>query len=194
MSFLDRLLGKPTVPTVPTAPPAPVPVTWPPMVLVPTSLAQVSSDNELIRGFLIRDPNTNRGISQEELGELVPGAVVFHVAGISHRQDALQGPAFALGQPVRLIPEPGNPHDRNAIAVWDANGRAHIGYVPAELAAKIRLIIRGPQLYGAMVFSEIFQSSQRIALSVLLAPAEVFLYLTAELRNQPRAQRESSNF
>ncbi len=111
MSFLDRLLGKTT---------AQAPVTWPAMVLVPTGLDPMSGGRDkFMRGFYIRDADTDRGISYEELSELVPGAFVFNVAGTSHRQDALQGPAFASGEPVKLIPEPDNPYDRNAVAVWD---------------------------------------------------------------------------
>lgn len=98
MGFLDRLRGKQT---------AQAPVTWPPMVLVPTGLDPMSEGrSKFMRGFYIRDASTDRGISYDELSELVPGAVVFNVAGTSHRQDALQGPSFAPGEPVKLIPEP----------------------------------------------------------------------------------------
>jgi HIRAN domain len=172
MSFLDRLLGKQT---------AQVPVTWPAMVLVPTGLDPMSSGrNKSMRGFFIRDANTDRGISHEELSELVPGAVVFNVAGTSHRQDALQGPAFAPGEPVKLIPEPKNPYDRNAVAVWDTNRRAHVGYVPAELAPTIGRIFRGGQPFGATVFFEFLQGKRRMALSVLVAPAAFLQTLRIE--------------
>jgi hypothetical protein len=172
MSFLDRLLGKQT---------AQAPVAWPAMVLVPTGLDPMSSGgNRFMRGFYIRDTDTDRGISYEELSELVPGAVVFNVAGTSHRQDALQGPAFAPGEPVKLIPEPENPYDRNAIAVWDTHLRKHIGYVPAELALTIGGIFRGGQPFGATVFFEFLQGKQRMALSVLVAPAAFLETLTIE--------------
>jgi hypothetical protein len=176
MSFLDRLLGKLTVRT---APPAPVPVTWPPMVLVPGSLAQVSSGNKLIRGFLIRDANTNRGISQEELGEIVPGAVVFYVTGTSIRLYALQGPAFERGQPVELIPQPTS-HDRNRIAVWDANRRAHIGFVPAELAPHIKRTLASRQAFSAVCHFEFLENDRRVGLSVLFAPTTFVESLTID--------------
>jgi hypothetical protein len=92
MSSLDRLLGKAT---------AQAPVAWPAMVLVPTGLDPMSGGrNKFMRGFYIRDADTDRGISYEELSELVPGAFVFNVAGTSHREDALQG--AALHQASRL--------------------------------------------------------------------------------------------
>src|SRR6266508_3480027 len=115
MSFLDRLLGKTT---------AQAPVTWPAMVLVPTGLDPMSGGRDkFMRGFYIRDADTDRGISYEELSELVPGAFVFTVAGTSHRQDALQGPAFASGDPVERIREADHPYDRNAVAVSDTQPR-----------------------------------------------------------------------
>jgi hypothetical protein len=106
--------------------------------------------------------------------------VIFNVAGTSHRQDALQGPAFAPGEPVQLIPEPTNPYDRNAIAVWDTNRRKHAGYVPAELAPTLAPIFRGREPYGATVFFEFLQGKRRMALSVLIAPAAFLQTLTIE--------------
>lgn len=43
----------------------------------------------------------------------------------------------AEGQPAWLAPQPANPHDPNAVAVV-LNGR-QVGYVPAAVAARIRL-------------------------------------------------------
>jgi hypothetical protein len=172
MGLLDRLRGKQ---------PAPTAVSWPAMVLVPTGLDPMSSGgNKYMRGFFIRDATTDRSISHQQLAELVPGAVVFNVAGTSHRQDALQGRAFALGEPVKLIPEPDNPHDRNAIAVWDTNRRKHIGYVPADLAPTVGRLYRGKEPFGATVFFEFLQGKRRMALSVLLAPAAFLQTLTIE--------------
>jgi hypothetical protein len=172
MSFLDRLLGKTT---------AQAPVTWPAIVLVPTGLDPMSGgSNKFMRGFYIRDADTDRGISYEELSQLVPGAFVFNVAGTSHRQDALQGPAFAPGEPVKLIPEPDNPYDRNAVAVWDTHLRKHIGYVPRELAPTIGHISRGREPFGATAFFEFLQGKRRMALSVLVAPAAFLQTLTIE--------------
>lgn len=129
MGLLDRLLGKQQAQASPS---------WPQMYLVPTDLDPMDSGgNKYMRGFFIRDADTDRSISHQELTELVPGAFVFNVAGTSHRQDALQGSSFAPGEPIQLIPEPDNPYDRNAVAVWDTNRRRHIGYVPKELAPTV---------------------------------------------------------
>jgi hypothetical protein len=47
---------------------------------------------------------------------------------------------FAPGDALKLVPEPDNPHDESAIAVWgtDAIGQdLHLGYIPADFAASI---------------------------------------------------------
>jgi hypothetical protein len=110
MGLLDGLFGKQPVSAQPS---------WPQMVLVPTGLnPMLNSENMSMRGFYIRDASTHRGISHRELFELVPGSVIFKVAGTSFRPDALQLPAFAPGEPIQLVPEPENRHDRSAVAVW----------------------------------------------------------------------------
>lgn len=41
-----------------------------------------------------------------------------------------------VGQPVKIVPEPENPYDKNALCIHDAEG-LQMGYVPKELAAKL---------------------------------------------------------
>jgi HIRAN domain len=139
-----------------------------------------SGGDKYMRGFFIRDASTDRSVSHQQLSELVPGAFVFNVAGTSHRQAALQGPSFAPGEPIQLIPEPNNPHDRNAVAVWDTTRRRHIGYVPKELAPTVGQMYRGREQFGATTFFEFLQGSHRIALSVLVGPASFLQTLTIE--------------
>jgi hypothetical protein len=151
------------------------------MVLVPTGLNPMpDGENMSMRGFFIRDARNDQSISYQQLSELVPGAVVFNVAGISYRQDALQGRAFAPGEPIQLVPEPNNPYDRNAVAVWDTNRRRHIGYVPKDLAPTVGQMYRGREPFGATTFFEFLQGKRRIALSVLVAPAAFLETLTIE--------------
>jgi single-stranded-DNA-specific exonuclease len=48
-------------------------------------------------------------------------------------------------EPCRIVPEPENPYDKNALAVQVAMGEGveHIGYVPRELAAQIAPLLDG---------------------------------------------------
>jgi hypothetical protein len=42
-----------------------------------------------------------------------------YVAGIRYFPEADNDPSFAPGSPLRLIPEPDNAYDPNAVAVWN---------------------------------------------------------------------------
>ena len=70
------------------------------------------------------------------------GLQVLPVVGTSYRSDALHDPAFAAGQPLSLVTEPDNPHDRNAVGIWDANRSKQVGFLPREFAP----VLVGPGL------------------------------------------------
>jgi hypothetical protein len=60
------------------------------------------------------------------------------VKGISHYQDAASH--CRIGDKVTLVPEPDNPHDRNAVRV-DCHQR-RIGYIAKDLAPRIQPLSR----------------------------------------------------
>lgn len=62
------------------------------------------------------------------------GLLLTNVAGVSFRPDALQRLEFLPSCEIALVPEPKNKHDPNAIGVWDANRRYHVGYLPRGIA------------------------------------------------------------
>ena len=64
------------------------------------------------------------------------GARIVEVAGLAHHPDH-GSPAFSAESPVRLVPEPGIPYDRSAIAVRSADGRLLAGYIAAAEAARL---------------------------------------------------------
>lgn len=80
--------------------------------------------------------------------------IVSKVAGVTYegRQSIiarLQG-----DEPCRIVPEPADPHDPNAVAVHvaTADGVKHIGYVPRDLAKEI-----APWLEGEAVMVRILE-------------------------------------
>jgi hypothetical protein len=84
------------------------------------------------------------------------------VAGVSHRREALQSAVFAPGEELALVPEPDNPHDPNAVGVWDSRRLEQVGYLPADVARKIgRRLARGRVSAG---------SGERVGLEILIAP------------------------
>ena len=46
--------------------------------------------------------------------------------------------ALADGQTVRLVPDPANPHDPNAVRVEHADTGAMLGHAPAAIAARLQ--------------------------------------------------------
>lgn len=62
--------------------------------------------------------------------------MVTYIAGMNHRPGSKEHLASMVdGEHLRLEREPKNPHDRNAVAVWD--GQTQLGYVPAVDARTI---------------------------------------------------------
>ncbi|WP_332643565.1 HIRAN domain-containing protein [Aeromicrobium sp.] len=65
----------------------------------------------------------------------------FAVAGTSYHQAAVKAGQFTPGTPVRLVREPSNVHDANAIAVYPETGRRPAGYVPKGQARRLAALL-----------------------------------------------------
>lgn len=66
--------------------------------------------------------------------------VEFYIAGVRYRS----GIDNHLGEFVgRLVPEPNNPHDPNAIRIQAPDG-THLGYVPKDRTAEVRAYAKLP--------------------------------------------------
>ena len=81
------------------------------------------------RGYFLRDAATGERVHWED-----ERILVIPVAGVSFRPDALDDPSFAPGRRVALAREPDNPHDPNAVAIWNEERTRQLGYVPAAVA------------------------------------------------------------
>jgi hypothetical protein len=86
------------------------------------------------RGYRIVD---GAGVAWSDADLDDAGIHVLRVMGVSHRADALQAGGFEPGEPVILMPEPDNPYDRFALAVWDLGLAAQAGYVPATRSREL---------------------------------------------------------
>jgi HIRAN domain-containing protein len=115
-------------------------------------------------GYWLRDAATGEPVrwSDDRLR-------VVKVAGASYRSEELQDDAFQPGRRLALVPEPDNPHDPHAVAIFDEERRLQAGYVPAEVA---------PSLSGdeqAVALWEFVEEGRRIGLRVLIAPAGAWI-------------------
>jgi hypothetical protein len=111
------------------------------------------------RGYHLRDAATAEPVRWED-----PRIRVVPVAGVSYRPGALDDPAFDPGRRLALVPEPDNPHDPHAVAIFDGERRLQLGYVPAAVA---------PELEG----DEQAVSLWRVdgGLRVLIVPADAWI-------------------
>ena len=111
------------------------------------------------RGYRLRDAETEDPVRWED-----PRIRVVPVAGVSYRTDALDDPSFDPGCRLALVPEPDNPHDRSAVAIYNQQRTLQLGYVPAAVA---------PHLAG----DEQAVSLWRVdgGLRVLIAPSDVWI-------------------
>jgi hypothetical protein len=83
-------------------------------------------------GVRVRDAATGELLRWED-----PRITVVPVAGVSFRPEAHADPSFDPGRPLALVPEPDNPHDPNAVAIWNEERTLQAGYVPREVAPEL---------------------------------------------------------
>ncbi|MGH2921790.1 MAG: HIRAN domain-containing protein [Gaiellaceae bacterium] len=83
-------------------------------------------------GVRLRDAATGEHVRWED-----PRIRVLPVAGVSFRAESLPDESFDPGRPLALVPEPENPHDSNAIGVWNEERTLQLGYVPREVAPEL---------------------------------------------------------
>jgi HIRAN domain len=101
------------------------------------------------------------------------GVYIFKVAGVSHRAGALQDKAFKPGSTLTLVIENDNPHDANAVSIWDERRRQMVGYVPREDNQTIRTMLRLHPDYQAISLREYRKSRKRVGLRAMLGPPTV---------------------
>lgn len=102
-----------------------------------------------------------------------PRVLYCAVAGAKHRPAALQDARFQPRSEVLLRPEPDNPHDQDAVGVWDKSGILQVGYVPADLSGKVAAQFRADHPLGGLILREIRRDSEagrRVSLHMVLAP------------------------
>ncbi len=111
------------------------------------------------RGYHLRDAETEAPVRWED-----PRIRVVPVAGVSYRQEVLDDSSFDPGRRLALVPEPDNPHDQHAVAIFNAERTLQLGYVPAAVA---------PELAG----DELAVSLWRVdgGLRVLIATADTWI-------------------
>jgi HIRAN domain len=122
------------------------------------------------RGFVLLDGE--RPVEWRDSRLLDAGVDVVKVAGTSYRVDELQDPGFVPGSKVLLRPEPDNPHDPNAIGVWNAEGSAQAGFIPRERAEDLGRRLESESLEAFALWEWRDAEGRRCGLRIVIAPDE----------------------
>lgn len=95
------------------------------------------------------------------------GVLVVPVVGLPYQQDGARRIDFDPGREVRLVPEPENEHDPNAIAVRSLDLAHRAGYVKASSTKRVRATLRNDPLH-VMVLSSHRNGNERTSLKLVL--------------------------
>jgi hypothetical protein len=91
------------------------------------------------------------------------------LAGIAYHE-AAQSDSFAPGEALRIVPEPDNPHDPNALGVCSADGSTQGGWVPSAVAAKMT-----PAERHGIVLGELIDDGHRVVVAMAVGRTELRL-------------------
>lgn len=107
----------------------------------------------------------------------------FNVRGWDHHREQMRAANLAPGTPVRLVPEPENPYDKNAIAVYGGNGAGPVGYVNRALASTLaKRLAAGEPLEAISIRGERARSLSDGPKTILVATPELIAHLRRKLR------------
>lgn len=128
------------------------------------------------RGYVVQRSQDRQRLAYWSL-PVSQGLYAFNVAGTSYRRKALQDPAFSAGKRLAIIPEPTNPADPEALAVWDNAHKRHIGYVPKDCPTAMRRRMREERGYTYLSMWENRKGKVRVGLRVLAIKSDVRIRL-----------------
>src|SRR5688572_28522636 len=98
------------------------------------------------RGFVVVRSSDGQRLQWQTLPRLA-GLESVSVVGEQYYALGLRDRSFAPGQRLMLMRQPQNPHDSNAVAVFNSGGSLQVGYLPREDAKRIaRTLDKGVQL------------------------------------------------
>jgi HIRAN domain len=118
-------------------------------------------EDEVWRGYL---PTESRSSLQDK------HIFKTYVAGIRYFPEADNDPSFAPGSPLRLIPEPDNAYDPNAVAVWNEESTRQAGHLPAHIVEGLDTRER-----RGIALSEQRDADRRVTLGILVSREPVTL-------------------
>lgn len=159
MSIFRKLFGSSSPPK-----PNPTPSAAPPKPAYDYILEESRFENG--RGLVVVRATDGQRLAWQSLPRR-DGLESINVVGEQHYLAALQNKAFAYGNAILLKPEPDNPYDPNAIAVYDADGKHKVGYIPKEDAPRLLNKMKRGR-FACIAMWETWEGKKRIQLRLLL--------------------------
>jgi len=144
------------------------------------------TDFELVRfataggeGYVVQRTKDKQRLSYWSL-PLSQGLYAFDVAGTAYRKEPLQDSAFSPGKRLAILPDPTNPIDPEALAVWDSTHKLHVGYVPKDCSSKMKRRMIGEEGFTYISMWEDKEGKVRVGLRVLVIAPNVKIKLPNE--------------
>lgn len=142
-----------------------------------------STDFELVqhsttggKGYVVQRTKDKQKLSYWSL-PVSQGLYAFDVAGTSYRKEALQDSAFSPGKRLAILPDPANPVDPEALAVWDSAHKFHIGFVPKDCSSAMKKRMIEEEGYTYLSMWENREGKTRVGLRVLVIRPDVKIKL-----------------
>lgn len=142
----------------------------------------VENEWESGQGYVVQRTSDGQKLSWRRL-PVSEGFESLGVAGESHRLDELQSPTFKPGNRLSLVPEPDNPHDPDAIAVWDEHQSFQAGYIPSTDAERIGRKLEAGEIEQVVSMWETYAEGRRVSLRMLLLGPEASIALPQRTNN-----------
>jgi HIRAN domain len=152
------------------------PPTMPKIMLTEHAYSFVDGNGETVHGAGYQlvgddDGDTIFGFRDKDLEYAAYGVSTCSVVGVSYRHHEFQSDEFGPGCRLRLVPDPSNSYDGNAIEVRSSDGKLMAGFIPREIAAEIAPCFKRDGPWEAMSLWEWRTVSHgRIGIRVLMAP------------------------
>jgi hypothetical protein len=139
-------------------------------------LVPFTADNPTGYGYVVESVKDGQRLAWDYLSNRVQGMESFGIAGETHHHEDLQADSFRPPARLSLVPEPTNPYDPNAVAVWDAAKKHQAGYIPGSEAKRIAGRIRDGKLVECLSIWETIVNGERVSLRILLLDRKARLH------------------
>lgn len=105
------------------------------------------------------------------------GIYAFRARGVSFHDEAVTTAGLSAGAKVRLVREPDNPHDPNAVALHAGDAAEPFGYVNTQNAARISRVLDVGGLLAAITLNGSTKGAAGDPVTVLVATPELLAHL-----------------